>query len=314
MLAIVFLLTTFAPPLEFRVLMRIRIGFDIAVDCDERTPLVLALSPHPDERHRVNGPAAVTTRPSHRTETFLDTFGNLRTRLVADAGVTELRWEAVVEDDGCPDEVDWCARQLPVEGLPPETLQFLLPSRYCESDLLSDQAWRLFGQVPEGWARVQAISDFVHGRIEFGYASARPTKTAHEAFREQTGVCRDFAHLAIALCRAMNIPARYVSGYLGDIGVPPAGAGDFCAWFEAFLGGRWYTFDARYNVPRIGRVRMVRGRDAADVPMIASFGNSTLRQFTVWCDEIIDAPGIVDSSGDPRFPVVGPVAAVRQTA
>jgi transglutaminase-like putative cysteine protease len=147
-------------------------------------------------------------------------------------------------------------------------------------------AWRLFGTTEPGWARVQAICDFVHEHIAFGYSHARPSKTAVDVFREKQGVCRDFAHLAIAFCRAMNIPARYASGYLGDIGVPPAGPGDFCAWFEVYLGGRWHTFDARYNVPRIGRVLMVRGRDAGDVPMLISFGDTRLTRFEVRCEEM----------------------------
>jgi transglutaminase-like putative cysteine protease len=285
--------------------MRIRIGFDIAVGAAADTPLILALSPHPDEEHRLLAETGLAAEPATPIETFGDAFGNRRARLVARAGTTRLRWQSAVRDDGFPDEIDWFARQHRIEELPPETLQFLAPSRYCESDLLADEAWRLFGQAPEGWARVQAICDHVHSRIAFGYQHARPTKTAYEAWCERRGVCRDFAHVAITFCRAMNIPARYVSGYLGDIGVPPAGPGDFCAWFEAYLDGRWHTFDARYNVPRIGRVRMVRGRDAADVPMISSFGVITLDHFEVWCDEIAEdgEPTLVEEA-PPTVPLV----------
>lgn len=268
--------------------MYIRVGFDIAVRCEQETPLLLALLPRPEERARVSGPEAITVEPAAEIQSFLDCHGNTRGRLVAAAGITRLTWTGIVQDDGFPDEVDWLAQQHPIQDLPPEVLTFLAPSRYCDSDLLSEEAWRLFGHTPEGWARVQAICDHVHRRITFGYQYARPTRTAYEAWCERRGVCRDFAHTAIAFCRAMNIPARYVSGYLGDIGVPPAGPGDFCAWFEVYLDGRWYTFDARYNVPRIGRVCMVRGRDAADVPMISSFGTITLPHFEVWCDEVAD--------------------------
>ena len=217
---------------------------------------------------------------------FIDPFGNLRTRLVAPPGPLRLWSDCIIEDDGAPDAFDWNARQHEIADLPPDTLPFLTASRYCDSDVLVDRAWALFGETPPGWARVQAICNFVHNHLTFGYKFGRPTKSAGEALREGTGVCRDFAHLAIALCRAMNIPARYASGYLGDIGVPPSGPGDFCAWFEAYLEGRWYTFDARYNTPRIGRVLMVRGRDAADGAMMTSFGSYQLELFRVWTDEV----------------------------
>jgi transglutaminase-like putative cysteine protease len=182
-----------------------------------------------------------------------------------------------------------------VQALPEETLPFLLGSRYCETDLLGPVAWELFGQTPEGWARVQAICDFVHDRVTFGYEHARATKTAWETYQERTGVCRDYTHLAIAMCRSMNIPARYCTGYLGDMGAPPPhGAGDFAAWFEAYLDGRWYTFDPRNNVPRVGRVLVARGRDAADVPLSHSFGLQTLMSFRVWTDEVEEAAASAD--------------------
>jgi transglutaminase-like putative cysteine protease len=205
-------------------------------------------------------------------------------------GRLKLWSDCIVEVDGKPDEFNWNAQQEDVGDLPPETLQFLTASRYCDSDALAPEALRLFGDTPPGWARVQAICNHVHNQLTFGYGFGRPTKTASEAQREKTGVCRDFAHLSIAMCRAMNIPARYASGYLGDVGVPYSGPGDFCAWFEAWLGGRWYTFDARYNTPRIGRVLMVRGRDAADGAMITSFGAYDLKEFRVWTDEVPGTP------------------------
>ncbi|MEJ8574427.1 transglutaminase family protein [Microbaculum marinum] len=266
--------------------MRIRIGFDISIQCAGPTPLLLALHPHPDEDHRLMGTCEIVTDPKLATEVFLDEFGNRRARVVARPGVLRLRADCVAQDAGEPDAVVACADQHAVEDLPLSTLGFLSSSRYCEVDEMSAKAWELFGHTEPGWARVQAICDFVHHHVTFGYGYARSTKTASDTLREGRGVCRDFAHLMITLCRAMNFPARYVSGYLGDIGVPPAGPGDFCAWTEVFLGGRWHTFDARYNIPRIGRIVMVRGRDAADVPMIAAFGQYSLKAFEVWTDEV----------------------------
>ena len=265
--------------------MFIRFGFEIALESPAPTPFILALSPHPMVGGRIVG-SAIRVEPDVTLMEFIDPFGNLRTRLIAPPGPLRLWSDCIIEDDGAPDAVNWNARQHEIADLPPDTLPFLTASRYCDSDALIDRAWALFGETPPGWARVQAICNFVHNHLTFGYKFGRPTKTAAEALRECTGVCRDFAHLAIALCRAMNVPARYASGYLGDIGVPPSGPGDFCAWFEAYLGGRWYTFDARYNTPRIGRVLMVRGRDAADGAMMTSFGSYELKLFRVWTDEV----------------------------
>jgi len=218
---------------------------------------------------------------------YRDSFGNWCTRIVAPRGRTRVSANALVNDSGAPDPIVPQAQQLPVPDLPEETLLFLLGSRYCETDRLSEAAWKLFGQAPAGWGRVQAICDYVHRHIAFGYEHARMTRTALEAFHDRTGVCRDYAHLAVALCRCMNIPARYCSGYLGDIGVPPPhGPMDFAAWFEAFLGGHWHTFDARNNTPRIGRVLIARGRDAADVAISSTFGPNTLASFRVWTDEV----------------------------
>lgn len=265
--------------------MFIRFGFEIAIESPQPTPLILALSPHPTLTGRIVG-SAIRVEPDVTLIEFIDPFGNRRTRLVAPPGPLRLWSDCIIEEDGAPDLFNWNARQHEIADLPPDTLPFLTASRYCDSDALVERAWALFGATPPGWARVQAICNFVHNHLTFGYKFGRPTKTAGEALREGTGVCRDFAHLAIALCRAMNIPARYASGYLGDIGVPPSGPGDFCAWFEAYLEDRWYTFDARYNTPRIGRVLMVRGRDAADGAMMTSFGGYDLTLFRVWTDEV----------------------------
>ncbi len=270
--------------------MLIRVGYQIEIRAEIEMPLLLALSPHPDAPPPVMGSGAVLARPDVPIETYRDAFGNEITRLTAPAGSLTLVSDLVVNHDGRPDDTDWSAAQQPVASLPNEVLRFLVPSRYCESDTLTPEAWRLFGNTPEGWGRVQAICDFVHRHITFGYQFGRPTKSAADAYREGNGVCRDFAHLAVAFCRAMNVPARYCSGYLPDIGVPYGGPGDFSAWIEVWLGGRWHTFDARFNTPRIGRVLMVRGMDAADVAMITSFGRHEIERFDVWSDEL--APGL----------------------
>ncbi|MBP1806416.1 transglutaminase-like domain-containing protein [Rubellimicrobium aerolatum] len=265
--------------------MLIRAAFDITLSSPAPTPLILALSPHPTELPRLSADALVVD-PAVPVRWFHDTFGNFRGRLVMPAGRLRLTWSGLATDEGRPDDMDPGAVQHPVENLPDEVLPFLLPSRYCESDLLSQEAWDRFGAVPAGWARVQAICDHVHESLIFDYGDASPFRTARSSIEEGKAVCRDFAHLVIAYARALNIPARYASGYLGDIDWPDMGPGDFCAWTEIFLGGRWYTFDARYNAPRIGRIVMVRGRDAADVPMITSFGPTNLDSFEVWCDEV----------------------------
>jgi transglutaminase-like putative cysteine protease len=195
----------------------------------------------------------------------------------------------VIADSGLPDEINLRAEQWSVGDLPDEALTYLLGSRYCDTQKLSDGAWAMFGDIAGGWQRVQAICDYVHNHIEFGYHHARCDRTASEGHEERVGVCRDFAHLAITLCRCMNIPARYCAGYLGDIAVPPDPAPmDFSAWFEVFIGGRWYTFDARHNHPRVGRVIIARGRDAADVAISTTFGSAALARFTVVADEVVD--------------------------
>lgn len=265
--------------------MLIRCAFDIAVQAFGPTPTVLALSPRPEEMLRMRaGP--IRTDRDLPLRTFRDAFGNERTRLVLPAGTTRLTWEGTAVDSGAHDPVVPDAVQHPVDDLPDECLQYLQPSRYVESDLVIQEAWDRFGHLPTGWAKMQAVCDHVHDSLIFDYKTASPFRTAFSSIREGRAVCRDFTHLVIAYARALNIPARYASGHLGDIDWPDMGPGDFCAWSEAFLGGRWYTFDARYNKPRIGRIVMVRGRDAADVPMMTSFGPTVLESFQVFCDEV----------------------------
>lgn len=271
--------------------MQIRVGYELIYDCVQATPMILTLNIHYTRMSDILVPDHLVTDPAVPLTAYRDGFGNWCSRIVAPPGRIRLTTDAAVRDSGQPDIVAPEAQQHLVQDLPEETLVYLLGSRYCETDRLSDTAWSLFGTAPLGWARVQAICDFVHHHIVFGYAHARPTKTAWEAFNEGNGVCRDYAHLAIAFCRCLNIPARYCTGYLGDIGVPPsADPMDFSGWFEAFLGGRWYTFDARNNVPRIGRVLIARGRDAADVAISSTFGPNTLASFKVWTEEVDGLP------------------------
>lgn len=266
--------------------MLIRLGYEIAIECRQRTPIVSLLEIHKDRQPDIKRQTRVLTSPSVPSCVYQDRYGNACRRLVAPEGSFRILYDAVVEDSGEPDEVNMLARETPVEDLPGDVLGYLLGSRYCETDHLSDLAWNLFGHMPSGWARVQAIVDYVHNRLSFGYGYARSTRTAAQAHDERVGVCRDFAHLAITLCRCMNIPARYVNGYLGDIGVPQDPAPmDFSAWMEVFLDGKWYTFDARHNIPRIGRVVIARGRDATDVPLLHSFGPHRLAFFKVWTYE-----------------------------
>jgi transglutaminase-like putative cysteine protease len=267
--------------------MQIRVGFEMAFQCPQPTPMVLALSIHYSRASDLVRPDHLVTIPSVPVTAYRDLFGNWCSRLVAPAGRFVLSTDALVNDSGEADVVAPWAMQTPVEMLPDATLLYLLGSRYCETDRLSEIAWQRFGAGPTGWARVQAICDFVHRHIEFGYPHARATRTAMEAYNERRGVCRDYAHLAIALCRCMNIPARYCTGYLGDVGTePPYGPMDMAAWFEAYIGERWYTFDARNNIPRIGRVLIARGRDACDVALSSTFGPNTLESFRVWTDVV----------------------------
>ncbi len=267
--------------------MQIRVGFEMSYECPQPTPMIFNLHVHFTRVSDLVGRDNLVIDPPVPMAAYRDSFGNWCNRIVASKGLTRVSADATVNDTGLPDVIVPEARQVPVQNLPEETLLFLLGSRYCETDRLSEAAWSLFGNAPTGWGRVQAICDFVHNHIAFGYEHARMTRTALEAFHDRTGVCRDYAHLAVALCRCMNIPARYCTGYLGDIGVPPPyGPMDFAAWFEAFLDGHWYTFDARNNTPRIGRVLIARGRDAADVALSSTFGPNTLASFKVWTDEV----------------------------
>jgi transglutaminase-like putative cysteine protease len=229
----------------------------------------------------------IITNPPIPITAYRDGFGNWCSRIVAPPGDIRISTNALINDSGLTDGVVPLAPQHAVEDLPAETLVFLLGSRYCETDRLTETAWALFGQTPPGWPRVKAICDFVHGHLAFGYQHARATRTALEAFYERIGVCRDYTHLAVTFCRCMNIPARYCTGYLGDIGVPASpDPMDFSAWFEAYLGGRWHTFDPRNNIQRVGRVLIAQGRDAADVPISNTFGANVLKSFRVWTDEV----------------------------
>jgi transglutaminase-like putative cysteine protease len=267
--------------------MKLRVGYNLVYDCPRPTPMMLMLNTHYSRADHVLQPDILRTEPPVPVAQYRDGFGNLCSRIVAPPGRISLSTEALLEVPGeaetMPPE-DW---QHPVEELPDDTLVFLLGSRYCETDLLSDTAWQMFGHLGGGRERVQAICDFTHNHILFSYANARPTRTAWEAFQERTGVCRDYAHLALTLCRALNIPARYCTGYISDVGLPPNDAPmDFCAWFEAYIGGSWQTFDPRNNAPRTGRVLMARGRDAADIAISTNFGPTALVKFEVVCEPV----------------------------
>jgi transglutaminase-like putative cysteine protease len=267
--------------------MKIRAGYEIAFNCPLPTPMILLLTVHPSRTADLLTPHRIAFDPPITSRDYLDQFGNVCTRIVAPAGRVRMTADFLIADSGKPDIVVPDAEQVPIDTLPDDTLVYLLGSRYCDTDHLADAAWSLFKSSPPGWGRVQAICDYVHNHLAFGYSHARPTRTAAEGHAERLGVCRDFAHLAITFCRCMNIPARYCTGYLGDIGVPPEpDPMDFSAWFEVYLGDRWYTFDARHNVPRIGRIVLARGRDATDVAISTSFGRADLATFKVVTDEV----------------------------
>ena len=272
--------------------MHIRVGYEFVYGCPRRTPMIVTLDVHPSRAADVIVAPELRTDPEVPVTAYSDTFGNICRRLVAPAGGIRLYADGIVRDSGEHDPVTPDAQQHPVEDLPSDTLLFLLASRYCEVDLMLDLAWQLFSNTPQGWPRVQAICDYAHEQVTFGYQHARATRTAHQAHEERIGVCRDFTHLAVTLCRCMNIPARYCTGYLGDIGVPlDPNPMDFSAWFEVYLGGRWHTFDARHNTPRIGRILIARGRDAADVPISTTFGPNKLESFKVVTEEVSGAVG-----------------------
>jgi transglutaminase-like putative cysteine protease len=268
--------------------MYIRAGFEISYDCPAPSPMMLMLSVHPSRRGDLKTPDVLSVDRPIAIHQYLDSFGNICSRVLAPEGRTTFSADFVIEDSGLPDPVIPAAALNPVETLPDEALLYLLGSRYCETDRMADLAWSLFQSTAPGWARVEAIVAYAHQRIGFGYEHARRTRTAFEGHEERLGVCRDYAHLAVALCRCMNIPARYCTGYLGDIGVPVAGEMDFSAWFEAYVGGAWRTFDARHNKPRIGRILMAIGRDATDVALATTFGPAELAGFKVTTVELSD--------------------------
>jgi len=266
--------------------MLIQAGYKIVVETCRETPLVLMTSVRPERMCDLKSKHEIVTDPQLTAVEYRDGFDNVCTRMTLPVGQTQISCDFIIEDDGVPDRQVPMARQHDIADLPSDALVFLLASRYCETDLLSEIAWEKFGHIEPGWQRVQAVVDFVHGHLDYGYQHARATRTAWEAYNERVGVCRDFAHLAVALCRCLNIPARYCSGYLGDIGVPPLPAAmDFHAWFEVYLDGDWFSFDARHRTPRIGRILMACGRDAADTALSTAFGEMRLVSFEVITEE-----------------------------
>jgi len=270
--------------------MQIKVGFEITYAAAQPTPMVTMLSIHPSRRQDIIGAETIIAEPDVRIGFYRDSFDNICGRLVAPAGGVTLRGKALVRDTGLPDAIVPDALQWPIDRLPDDVLLYLMASRYCETDKLTDVAWSLFGKTQAGWPRVAAICDFVHDRVTFGYQHAHYTKSAHDVYEQRAGVCRDFAHLALTFCRCMGIPARYCTGYMGDIGIPfDPEPMDFSGWFEAYLSGQWYTFDARHNHPRIGRILMATGRDAADVALTTSFGRMDLVKFVVISDEVAAA-------------------------
>jgi transglutaminase-like putative cysteine protease len=267
--------------------MKIRFGYELVYACPQPVPMILMLHVHPSRIADLLAPDWLATEPAVPLDTYRDSFGNTCTRILAPAGTIRLTADGLIQDSGLPEPAFPHAQEQPVESLPHEALVYLLGSRYCETQRLMDDAWRLFGSMTPGWGRVEAVCNFVNGHVCFGYHFARSTKTAAEAYAERQGVCRDFAHLAITLLRCLNIPARYCTGYLGDIGVPvPDAPMDFAGWLEAYIGGAWHTFDPRNNARRIGRILIARGRDAADVAISTAFGPNNLQVFRVWTDEV----------------------------
>ena len=268
--------------------MLIRAGYEISFSCEYPTHMLALLSIHPSRHKDLTTPHRVLTSPDAPIYDYPDLFGNVRSRLTLPAGLATLSCDFTIHDSGLPDPVSPDARRIPVEQLPDDVLLYLAGSRYCETDLLSDMAWAMFGDISHGWERVQAIVNFTHDHVSFGYHHARPSRTAWETYQERVGVCRDFAHLAITLCRCMNIPARYCTGYLGNFGTVAEDAPmDFSAWIEVYLGGSWHVFDPRFNAPRIGRIAVAKGPDGAHTPLTTSFGNAPLASFAVHV-EIVD--------------------------
>jgi transglutaminase-like putative cysteine protease len=266
--------------------MLIRIGYELVFDIPAPVPMLLMLYVHPEQAGVLQRPERLVVEPAVPVRDYIDPFGNRVARLVAPAGLLRLTYDNLAIDSGEPEPSIEGAVLHPVDELPSECLQYLMASRYCEVDRMSDMAWQLFGQTPATWERVKAVVDWAHAHIEFGYQYASPTKTAYDVCQQKQGVCRDFMHLAITMLRALNVPARYATGYLGDIGVPinPAPM-DFSAYLEVYLSGRWWAMDARHNVQRIGRIKQGHGRDAVDVALTTSFGPTRLDKFLVWTDE-----------------------------
>jgi transglutaminase-like putative cysteine protease len=267
--------------------MKIRAGFHIAYECQQETAMLLVLNIHPSRRLDLLTEQVLNFDRPIEIWGYTDDFGNACNRVVLPQGITTISTEFEIYDAGLPDPTPENAYQHEIRDLPDEVLVYLLGSRYCDTDRLADFAWSTFSSTPLGWPRVKSILDFTHGRITFNYQNADPSRTAYGGYTDQTGVCRDYAHLAITLCRCMNIPARYCTGYLGDIGVPiDPNPMDFSAWFEVYLGGRWHTVDARHNEPRIGRILMATGRDATDVALTTAFGPAILSRFEVLTEEL----------------------------
>lgn len=294
--------------------MLIRLGFDIQFEIPSPVAMIALCHVHPSRRVELREPDQPFTSPTVPVSEYEDSFGNICTRFVAPTGTLRLFNSTLIEDSGRPDAVNLDARQLAVEDLPPEVLRYLLPSRYCEVDRFLDTACNLLGYTQPGWLRVQAICDWVQANVTFGYHFASPTKTALDVFAERRGVCRDFQHLAITFCRSLNIPARYATGYLGDIGVPPNPPMDFSAWFQVYLEDRWWTFDARNNTPRIGRVLMATGRDAADVAITTSFGASWLTSFSVVTEEMMVGQSLAARGASGQAPTVASMAGTGNCA
>lgn len=267
--------------------MQIKAGYTLTYDCPKPTPMLLCLSVHPSRHKDLVAPQKMRISPDVEALDYVDSFGNVCTRIIAPAGPITLSTEFVINDTGLPDAVPVDAVQHDIQHLPDEVLVFLLGSRYCETDRLADLAWRLFADTPPGWPRVQAILDYVHNHIRFDYQQADAMRGAYGGYVDKVGVCRDYAHMALTLCRCMNIPARYCTGFLGDIGVTRVSVPmDFSGWFEVWLGDRWYTADARHNMPRIGRILMAIGRDATDVAISTQFGPASLTRFEVVTQEL----------------------------
>ena len=286
--------------------MRVRIGYEFDIRVPRDTPLILMVTPEKARHRDFVAPEQVVTDPRVPVRRFRDRYGNICQRLVAPAGNFTLGAHVTVRDHGEWDEIDPDAREMPIEELPDEVMTFLAASRYVESDVMAPEAWRLFGDVTPGWSRVQAVLDHGHKVLRFDYGTASSSRTALDASKGGTGVCRDFAHLALAYLRGLNIPARYVNGYVGDIGVPKVDAPmDFAAWIEVWLSDRWWTLDPRNNERRLGRVVIARGHDAADVPMLSSFGPHELTRFQVWCHPVDEDGNEIDGmafGGDQRVP------------